>query len=927
MVFLMCNIGKIQYVSQQRIATKRRSIMKKRLALFLACVMVLPLLLSSVATAAEQLGSSSDVGVTPFTLVSWSAIDEKLAQYDNANELYTVNCSVSGDTVKISRPNVGSDPKKIAEDMKKEMEARPESQRYLHVWAPAKAFRMAPEAVIYLDKGVDALKETFTALINECAAIGVPLTGLIVDLEYIGLTSYYITQDLAKDTDLLHDIVSHPLYQTEVRPMLEERGFEFYTGDSYSTEIYGVSTKSGSKYSSCRSIWNRVMRIRLNQYLNESLFEPLLKVYPDATMSDYQSTDSNTWYMGIDGDGYQTYAGGNNIKAGNVSNLNTYSSSPTPNLYENSNGKSYYYNPYSYNKTIYEAKPFNMFLYDNVRFKNMHMATDTNTISAWIAEYDYSSRKGTVCKTPYYTETLYHLGMLDPQPFLLYLYRGAFDNDPEYYEKIDVISEILHELTRVVGASDREPIVLPNNWNNSFVISGMYAGGKNYWRITPDTSTGVTKESFLVQGQEDPTFYINGQTITFPGGKIIEDTAISVVGTCGYWVETETNVVPIISNVADRYAQYPSFQETFENWDEGSLFNFTTFTLADIWVVTDKTQKGTVIVADKNDPDNQILTVTGDITIRNSIMPAQITAGDSYAKRQAWELTFTLPANAVEGAEIVMLNYAGKSQTVKDGGIKVVDGKVYYTKVVEEVVEGTTEENGEPKKKLVAEYQELKDVTLTPGSTYTVKRVLDFTNEEAYFSSFYIYDAAGTLVGSAENVESCLFKTAVQDISFSTKGFGEETVCFDDYKLYPIGYAGDLTLYEAEFGMMLDAETYGEARTGETAYRYSWMNASDKEETVQILAQVLDEEGNVVSETVIKELVTKPGYDGVETGIYDAGDQAVVFVAKILVEEAPKDNMMLYICIAAGAVVLIAVGAAVVILASKKKKPHAPAAE
>jgi hypothetical protein len=531
-----------------------------------------------------------------------------------------------------------------------------------------------------------------------------------------------------------------------------------------------------------------------------------------------------------------------------------------------------------------------------------------------------------VCKTPYYTETLYHLGMLDPAPFLLYLYRGAFDNDPEYYEKIDVISEILHELTRVVGASDREPIVLPNNWNNSFVISGMYAGGKNYWRITPDTSTGVTKETFKVEG-EDPTFYINGQTITFPGGKIIEDTAISVVGTCGYWVETATNVVPIVTNVADRYVQYPSFQENFENWDKDAPFNFTTFTLADIWFVTDKSREGSVIVTDKNNPNNQVLALTGDVTIRNAIMPAQITAGDSYAKRQAWELTFTLPADAVEGAEIVMLNYAGKSQTVKDLGVKIADGKVYYTKVVEETVEGSTEENGEPKTKQVAEYQELKDVALTPGSTYTLKRVMDFTNEEAYFSSYYIYDAEGALLGSVENVEACMFKTAVQDISFSTKGFGDKTVNFDNYKLYPLGFAGDLTLYEAEFGMMLDETESAEARNGKTAYRYSWMNASDKEETFQILAQVLDEEGKVVSETVIKELVTQPGYDGVETGIYDAGDQAVVFTAKLLVEEEPKNNMMLYIGIAAGAVVLIAVGVAVAVVLSKKKKPQTPAAE
>ena len=245
--------------------------------------------------------------------------------------------------------------------------------------------------------------------------------------------------------------------------------------------------------------------------------------------------------------------------------------------------------------------------------------------------------------------------------------------------------------------------------------------------------------------------------------------------------------------------------------------------------------------------------------------------------------------------------------------MKIAGGKVYYTNVVE------------VEEKLTTEYKELEKVTLTPGATYTLQRVVNFTNEEAYTSSYYIYDAAGECIGKVEDVPMLAVTLPVQKIGFSTKGFGENTVYFDNFKLRTIGFAADLSLYEAKFGMEYDDITA--AYSGKTGYRYSWMNASDKEETVQILAQVLDEEGNVVSETVIKELVTKPGYDGVETGIYDAGDQAVVFVAKILVEEAPKDNMMLYICIAAGAVLLIAVGAAAVILASKKKKPQAPAAE
>ena len=46
-------------------------------------------------------------------------------------------------------------------------------------------------------------------------------------------------------------------------------------------------------------------------------------------------------------------------------------------------------------------------------------------------------------------------------------------------------------------------------WNESYVISGMYAGGKNIWRITPDT-TKVSKKDFLVQNGDDVVFFIDG---------------------------------------------------------------------------------------------------------------------------------------------------------------------------------------------------------------------------------------------------------------------------------------------------------------------------------------------------------------------------------------------------------------------------------
>ena len=876
--------------------------MKKILAFALTCAMLLPLLAGMPIPVAAE----GAVGTKPFVALTWSDIEEDIQAYDNANEMHTIHIleDKNGEPY-FYRVGVGSDLDKIVQDMKAEMDSRPENMRYFHVHGLAKAFGYKAEAKIYLDNGVDKIKVMFEDLMKRYYDIGGQLTGMVQDLEYVGMSSYYLTLDLQSDPLLFNKIVSHPNYATEVRPLLAERGFKFYPNPSeYAPEIFGVSDNSGSEYSTSRTIWGVVMSNRLAMYLNEAFCEPVWKYFPDALISDYQTTDTDAWHKEVSSSGGKSYVGGNSMKAGNVSNYNVYGVAPNVNMrYQSGSTTDEYRTPTAFNGALYKDTPFNMMLWDTNRFKNMYNATDTHKVSVWITEYDYSTKRaGTVYNTPYYTENLLHIGMLDPQPFLVYMYRPSFSSDEAYYSRIGVISEIMAELTRVVGAADRTPIVLPTSWNNSFVISGMYAGGKNYWRITPDMSTGITKETFKVADAADPTFYINGQTVSFPGGKIIEDGTISVTGTCGYWVETTTDVVPVITNIANRYQVYAGFTEDFEGYEAGYKVTYGTALPAMAWEIKDKTQKNIVVEVDQNDPNNQVLAITSAGTVLNTKLVKNLTAADNYAKRQAWELTFTMPATVAADAEIILL----KSGT--DGGFKVTADKVYYS------------QNGE--------YVELTGVKLNAGAKYVAKRVLDFTGKEVqtedgevkeiFTGSYYIYDAEGNVVGSVENVEMKKFTLPVKKAGFECKNLGENTMYFDDFKMYAVGFAGDFEIFETKNGIQVKDMTV--ARSGETAYRYSWMNASDEEKTVQIVAQVFDAEGNVTSETVIKELVMQPGYDGVETGIYDAKDTAVVFAVKTVAEEVKESSPWLYVGIGAAAVLVLAAAAAVVIVVAKKKK-------
>ena len=162
------------------------------------------------------------------------------------------------------------------------------------------------------------------------------------------------------------------------------------------------------------------------------------------------------------------------------------------------------------------------------------------------------------------------------------------------------------ELTRVAGASDRKPIQYAGSWNSDFVISGMYAGGRNIWRITPDITQCGTLENFLVDGAT-PTFRLNGQTVTFPQGTILEEAKIEPYGSCGYWVETPVDVMPVVTSDADRFSKYPAYQETFAA-ELSSAY----------W-----TKTGECTIADG------AAILSGGATLKNKAIPTRITAGDN----------------------------------------------------------------------------------------------------------------------------------------------------------------------------------------------------------------------------------------------------------------------------------------------------------
>jgi len=393
----------------------------------------------------------------------------------------------------------------------------------------------------------------------------------------------------------------------------------------------------------------------------------------------------------------------------------------------------------------------------------------------------------------------------------------------------------------------------------------MYANGRNIWRITPDTNTGVSKKNFLVKADSNEVvFYNKGQTITFPKGNIIKDGDISAVGTCGYWVETPADVKPIVVNDADRYAKYPAFYEVFDNYETGAAFDYRILKNSHTWESWIRDGGSATIEASKTNANDKVLTIKGNAFLSNIKAPQYITAGDNYAKQQVWELSFMMDTLPTGEAELKMLNATSGSGVNTDGGFRVYDGKLYYGKV--------------------GEYTAFENVTLAAGTEYKLKRVLDFRTSDAMTSSYYIYDANGNLLDKVENVAIENLKLPVQKLGISTENYGSGVVHFDDYKLYATGVTTDLEIYDAATGML--AEDFTAARSKDTAYRFSWMNGSGNTVFYNVVATYSDG-----TKEVLKSIEMAPGSDNVETGVVKVSDGKSVTIALEEVEsKTPVDD-------------------------------------
>lgn len=438
-----------------------------------------------------------------------------------------------------------------AKQIKKQMDMREPGRRYMYIHTDI-CQDMLTEGDSFLWQTEDV--EAMAALIDNflCAyyEAGGELDGIYTDNE-AGMSTWQIRKDEDDDGEITDDIdanlaniLNDDLYYDVIRPRLAERGFNFDINTNAGLcEIYDVGYYQkhiGSDYArqgmANYLIWLAVLDSYKNECLNKGIYDVAAKYYPEVYYANYQSVQRIAASYGSGTHKY--YLGGNRTQTGTHSSPVLYNSAKE-------DATTYYPDGTKTYLAVGEGSPYLEVRDLTNGMRGAVLASDDGKVMPWVVSSTYHTKDyNHINSDPaYFYEYLFHVAMCNPDALLFYGPRYySTDTEEQVSGNIQGMTQALEEFNTYAAKSDARTLVEDTVRSEDYILSGMYTDGRNLWRITPD-NTVISPEDFLLASGADPTFCVSGQTITFPGGTILEN----VYSEHGYWVETAAGVYPEIT--------------------------------------------------------------------------------------------------------------------------------------------------------------------------------------------------------------------------------------------------------------------------------------------------------------------------------------------------------------------------------------------
>ena len=467
----------------------------------------------------------------------------------------------------LTKPDLESKgPKAVAMLASQALEDMPEGRRILQIH-PAITHQLTANldmGVFVSDSDYKTTDEMIDSFFKELAATGAKLDYVFDDFEAGPSVFYFENKAIANfrqsgETvqesytkhgdkyepwirDLLIEVEESELYKTRLRPMLEDAGFVF--GDDYDLKYINIfpgalEPRKSAFYNSnppegaenAYNVFSDVVSVLARQAYEETVYNNIKEYYPDIKFSNWGFTSQSGVVQQYDLNGnYNTPVSERPLLGANYANIICYSNMGLMAGFIEDNP------PEGWRYEKYPLNAFSELFVEYITICDMQLSDHRDGFTVWISTKDAS-----YYNTDYYCEMVFHTGMFNPDPYLYWAggTLGSSNGSEIIEEQYEIIDKLLSQLDDLVGFEDRKSLLTEYwqvpTWDQRYLLSGMSAGGKNVWRITPDLYTpGVSMENFLVN-KSTPKFRIGNQCIDFPAGSYIYEPEENL-SQYGYWV-------------------------------------------------------------------------------------------------------------------------------------------------------------------------------------------------------------------------------------------------------------------------------------------------------------------------------------------------------------------------------------------------------
>lgn len=183
----------------------------------------------------------------------------------------------------------------------------------------------------------------------------------------------------------------------------------------------------------------------------------------------------------------------------------------------------------------------------DVKLLRTQVATSNIPLTPWISSPNWLEQDQGK-KHVFYAETAFHAALSGAQDFLWWKHTSQSDPAGTQY-----ISRMLSELDVLVGFVDRKALIWNDvQFDDGYVLSGIEAGGKRVFRLTPNPSQTVN----VLSSSNTVRIEVGTETITIPNAYIYSPP--NPTSNLGYWIVQTKGSTQLVGAAAQVISQLES---------------------------------------------------------------------------------------------------------------------------------------------------------------------------------------------------------------------------------------------------------------------------------------------------------------------------------------------------------------------------------